>query len=170
VEDCVFPPAGRKEEDAVNAKRKVEIFSAGCPGCREAFEIVRRLACPSCDVRVLDMNDPGVAARAKARGIRSIPPVAVDGMLRPLLRAAWPRRGCTPAGGRRKPASLKSPARGRHALGGGKGNGGPAMPALRSWSRPNLAAGTGSLRPPSAFPPCCGTIPRTGGRCRHSAS
>lgn len=66
--------------DAKNdAKRQVEIFSAGCPACREAEETVRRLACPSCDVRVLDMNDPEVAARAKALGVRSVPAVAVDG-------------------------------------------------------------------------------------------
>jgi glutaredoxin 3 len=81
VECCVFLPAGRKEEDAVNAKRKVEIFGAGCPACREAVEIVRRLACPSCDVRVLDMTDPEVAARTGALGIRSVPAVAVDGTL-----------------------------------------------------------------------------------------
>ena len=38
-------------------------------------------ACPSCEVRVLDMHDPNVAARARALGIRSVPAVAVDGQL-----------------------------------------------------------------------------------------
>lgn len=63
----------------MNAKRKVEIFSAGCPACREAEEMVRRLSCPSCDVQVLDMKDEAVARRARELGVRSVPAVVVDG-------------------------------------------------------------------------------------------
>jgi hypothetical protein len=63
----------------MTAKRKVEIFSAGCPVCEETVELVNRLACPSCDVSVLDMRDGTVAARAKGLGIRSIPAVVIDG-------------------------------------------------------------------------------------------
>ena len=62
-------------------KRKVEVFSAGCATCNEAVEIVKREACPSCDVIVLDMHDSQVAKRAKALGIRSVPAVAIDGKL-----------------------------------------------------------------------------------------
>jgi glutaredoxin len=62
-------------------KRKVEVFSAGCATCNEAVEIVKRAACPSCDVIVLDMHDGQVAKRAKALGIRSVPAVAIDGKL-----------------------------------------------------------------------------------------
>ncbi len=36
--------------------RKIEIFSAGCPLCSEAEKTVRELACPSCDVTVLNMQ------------------------------------------------------------------------------------------------------------------
>lgn len=63
----------------MNSKRKVEIFSAGCPACREAEDLVRRLSCPSCDVQVLDMKDEAVAGRGRDLGIRSVPAVAVDG-------------------------------------------------------------------------------------------
>jgi glutaredoxin 3 len=62
-------------------KRKVEVFSAGCATCQEAVEIVKRAACPSCDVIVLDMHDREVAKRAKALGVRSVPAVAIDGKL-----------------------------------------------------------------------------------------
>ena len=62
-------------------KRKVEVFSAGCPACDDAVELVERLACPSCDVTVLDMKSPQVADRARALGIRSVPAVAIDGQL-----------------------------------------------------------------------------------------
>jgi glutaredoxin 3 len=42
---------------------------------------VKRAACSSCEVIVLDMNDSGVAKRAKALGVRSVPAVAIDGKL-----------------------------------------------------------------------------------------
>lgn len=61
--------------------RKVEIFSAGCATCEEAIELVRSIACSSCDIEVLDMQDKAIAERAKTLGIRSIPAVAIDGKL-----------------------------------------------------------------------------------------
>ena len=63
------------------AKRKVEVFSAGCPTCEETVELVKRGACSSCEVIVHDMHDMQVAKRAKDLGIRSVPAVAIDGKL-----------------------------------------------------------------------------------------
>jgi glutaredoxin len=60
-------------------KRKVEVFSAGCPACEEAVEIVQKLACPSCEIAVLDMHDIQVAKRAKSLGVRTVPAVVIDG-------------------------------------------------------------------------------------------
>ncbi|MCL5959211.1 MAG: thioredoxin family protein [Chloroflexi bacterium] len=65
----------------MNAKRKIEVFTAGCPACEEAVELVKRLACPSCQVNVLDMRDSDVARRAKDLDIRSVPAVVIDGKL-----------------------------------------------------------------------------------------
>jgi glutaredoxin 3 len=65
----------------MNAKRQVEIFSAGCPLCEETIQLVNRAACPSCDVAILDMRDPQVASRAKSLGVRSVPAVVIDGKL-----------------------------------------------------------------------------------------
>ena len=62
-------------------KRKVEIFSAGCPACEEAIELINRIVCPSCEVKVLDMNNVAVAERAKKLGIRSVPAIVIDGKL-----------------------------------------------------------------------------------------
>jgi len=62
-------------------KRKVEVFSAGCPVCEDVVALVQRLACPSCGVEVLSMNDIEVVKRAKALGVRSVPAVAIDGQL-----------------------------------------------------------------------------------------
>jgi glutaredoxin len=60
-------------------KRIVEVFSAGCPVCEDAVKLVKGMACPSCDVKVLDMRNPAIAARAKRLGIRSVPAVVIDG-------------------------------------------------------------------------------------------
>lgn len=65
----------------MSAQRKVEIFSAGCPACEETVAMVERIACPSCDVEVLDMGDSAVAAKAKSYGVRRVPAVAIDGRL-----------------------------------------------------------------------------------------
>ncbi len=61
--------------------RVVEIFSAGCPVCQETVETVKRIACSSCEIHVLDMADPQVAIRAKNLGVTSIPAVAINGEL-----------------------------------------------------------------------------------------
>jgi glutaredoxin len=65
----------------MTAKRKIEVFSAGCPACAETIELVNRAACPSCEVVVLDMRQGDIAKRAKALGIRSVPAVVIDGKL-----------------------------------------------------------------------------------------
>lgn len=61
--------------------RQVEIFSAGCPACEETVRLVNEIACDSCEITVLDMHDPEVAARARELDIRSVPAVAIDGKL-----------------------------------------------------------------------------------------
>jgi len=63
------------------AKRKIEVCSAGCGACTEVIGMVKRAACPSCEVTVHDMNNIDVARRAKSLGIRSVPSVVIDGKL-----------------------------------------------------------------------------------------
>jgi glutaredoxin 3 len=65
----------------MNAKRQIEVFSAGCPICRETIQLINRVARPSCNVTILDMRDPQVASRAKSLGVRSVPAVVIDGTL-----------------------------------------------------------------------------------------
>lgn len=70
--------------------RKVEIFSAGCPACQATVDLVKRIACPSCDVTVLDMNDSGVSKRAEALGINRVPAVVIDGKLADCCQVSAP--------------------------------------------------------------------------------
>lgn len=65
----------------MTTKRQIEVFSAGCSVCDDAVKMVNDIACPSCEVTVLDMNDADVASRAKSLGIRSVPAIVIDGKL-----------------------------------------------------------------------------------------
>jgi glutaredoxin len=84
--------SGDLEVDKMRNKRKVEVFSAGCPLCNEAVTLVRDMACSSCEVEILDMKDTNVAARARALGVRSVPAVVVDGKLASCCTDAGPTR------------------------------------------------------------------------------
>ncbi len=67
-------------------KRKIEIFSAGCPACQETIKLVNSIACASCDVTVLDMKDTAVADRAKTLGVQRVAAVLIDGKLADCCR------------------------------------------------------------------------------------
>lgn len=74
----------------MNARRKIEIFTAGCPLCEAAVAQVRGASCPSCEVEVLDMRKDAVAVKAKKYGIRSVPAVAIDGRFAPCCEKRGP--------------------------------------------------------------------------------
>ncbi len=63
----------------MTALRQVEVFSAGCGICEDVVTLVTSIACPSCDVSVLDMKDIANVHRAKSLGIKRVPAVVVDG-------------------------------------------------------------------------------------------
>ena len=63
------------------AKRKVEIFTAGCPVCDEAVKLVKDTACESCEVTIYNLTDPLSLKKAKDYGIRRVPTVVVDGRI-----------------------------------------------------------------------------------------
>ena len=84
-------------------KRKIEVFSAGCPVCDDTVKLVNNLACPSCEVNVLDMKTPEVAERAKGLGIRSVPAVVIDGKLAACCTGRGPDEATLKAAGLGKP-------------------------------------------------------------------
>ena len=65
----------------MNAKRRIEIFSAGCPVCEDTIKLVSSIACSSCEIEVLEMHKDDAAAKAKQYGVRSVPAIVVDGKL-----------------------------------------------------------------------------------------
>ena len=89
----------------MSAKRKIEVFTAGCHVCEETVEMVNRIACPSCEVSVLDMKNPEVASRAKGLGISSVPAVVIDGKLPDCCAGRGPDETTLRAAGLGKPLS-----------------------------------------------------------------
>ena len=87
----------------MSTKRSIEVFSANCPVCEETIELVNRLACPSCEVSVLDMNDPHIAERAQQLGIHSVPAVAIDGKLADCCTGRGPEQTGLQAAGLGQP-------------------------------------------------------------------
>ncbi len=87
----------------MNTKRKIEVFSAGCPVCTETVEMINHIACPSCEVSVFDMNKPAVAERARSLGIRSVPAVVIDGKLANCCSGRGPDEATLRAAGLGKP-------------------------------------------------------------------
>ena len=66
----------------MTVKRTIEVFTAGCPCCEDAVKLVQSIACPSCEVKILDMRtDKGAQAKAKQYGVKRVPAVAVNGKL-----------------------------------------------------------------------------------------
>ena len=86
-------------------KRKIEVFSAGCPVCDDTVKLVNNLACPSCEVNILDMKSPDVAEKAKNLGIRSVPAVVIDGKLADCCTGRGPDEATLKAAGVGKPLS-----------------------------------------------------------------
>ena len=66
-------------------KRKVEVFTAGCPVCDPVVSLVRETACPSCDVVIYNLAEEfdnlEIMNKLKSYGVNRIPSIAVNGKL-----------------------------------------------------------------------------------------
>ena len=61
-------------------KRKIEVFTAGCPLCDKAVKLVKSLACESCQVTVYDLRKQGIQ-KARKYGVAFVPTVVIDGKI-----------------------------------------------------------------------------------------
>ncbi|MEO6695688.1 MAG: thioredoxin family protein [Ignavibacteria bacterium] len=63
-------------------KRKIEIFTAGCPICEEQVQKIRKETCDSCEVEVLNVReDKSALEKSKNYNIISLPSVVINGVL-----------------------------------------------------------------------------------------
>jgi hypothetical protein len=89
------------------AKRQVEVFTAGCPVCEPAVQLVQELACPDCEVTVHDLRQTGdaftgetsPAELAAQYGINRVPAVVVNGSLVSCCQTSSPNRDQLSAAG-----------------------------------------------------------------------
>lgn len=63
-----------------NQKRKIEVFTAGCPLCEETLKLVRESVTP-CGCEVIERRCEGTECcdEAKTYGVRSMPTIIVNG-------------------------------------------------------------------------------------------
>ncbi len=66
-------------------KRIIEIFTAGCSVCTPTVDLVKSMACSSCEVIVYDLSKPcetqTCLQKVKQYDVKSLPAVAVNGVL-----------------------------------------------------------------------------------------
>lgn len=84
---------------AETKKRRVEVYTAGCPCCDASLKLVREIACENCGVTARDMRDPEVARNAEALGIRAVPAVVIDGQLAACCTSQGPTQEALRAAG-----------------------------------------------------------------------
>lgn len=64
-------------------KRKIEVFTAGCPVCIPVVELVQSMACESCEVEIYDLSkqsDPELYTdKLRQYNVTSLPTVVVNG-------------------------------------------------------------------------------------------
>lgn len=77
-----------KKEMRNMAKRKVEVFTAGCPVCSDLVDLVKATACPHCEVLVYNLNQGQGLEEAKRYGVEAVPAVVVEGKLLDCCRRA----------------------------------------------------------------------------------
>jgi glutaredoxin 3 len=65
----------------MNARKKIEIFSAGCSTCKETIELGKKIAGSTHEVMIHDMHQADVASKAKEHGVKSVPALVIDGTL-----------------------------------------------------------------------------------------
>jgi hypothetical protein len=92
-----------KKEVKYMAKRKVEVFTAGCPVCTDLVDLVKATACPDCEVTIYNLNQGQGVEAAKRYGVSAVPSVVVEGKLLECCKRAHPTEHDLKAAGIGKP-------------------------------------------------------------------
>jgi len=76
--------------------RKIEVFTSGCFLCDDAVQLVKELACPSCEVTVYNLAEPCESKecieKAKKYDVTSVPTVVIDGKIAECCKHGKPDR------------------------------------------------------------------------------
>lgn len=61
--------------------KKIEVFTADCPLCRDTLELIKKEACSECEVIEQRCSGDECCEPAKSYGIKAVPTVVVDGKI-----------------------------------------------------------------------------------------
>ena len=61
--------------------KKIEVFTADCPLCKETLEMIKKEACSECEVIERRCSGEECGESAKDYGIKAVPTVVVDGKI-----------------------------------------------------------------------------------------
>jgi glutaredoxin 3 len=65
----------------MSARRKIEIFTAGCPLCAETVTAIKQ-AVASCGCEVIEHNiSSQISREAQQYGVRAVPTIVIDGQI-----------------------------------------------------------------------------------------
>lgn len=85
IERWSSSPRTTHEEKSMETKRRVEVFTAGCPVCDDTVKLVQSLACPNCEVTVYDLREGYATDECRTLveqyDIQQLPAVVIDGKL-----------------------------------------------------------------------------------------
>lgn len=68
-----------------NQKRKIELFTSGCPLCEPVIKMLQETACSACEVTIYNLADTCDSQvcldKVATYGIKTLPAVVVNGVL-----------------------------------------------------------------------------------------
>jgi glutaredoxin len=83
-------------------KRKIEVFTAGCPVCKPVVELVQSMACSNCEAEVYDLSkqtDPEFYTdKLKQYKVTVLPTVIVNGQKVDIAEGGITREQLSQAG------------------------------------------------------------------------
>jgi len=63
-------------------KHAIEVFTSGCPLCRETIKIVQAAKCPECTLTEYNILEKvEYSEKARKYGVKAVPSIVVDGKL-----------------------------------------------------------------------------------------
>lgn len=62
--------------------RRIEVFTADCPLCRDTLKIIKQVKCPECEVIERRCSGEVCCEPAKGYDIKSVPTIVVDGKIK----------------------------------------------------------------------------------------
>lgn len=62
--------------------RRIEVFTADCPLCKDTLKIIKQVTCPECEVIERRCTGEACCEPAKGYDIKAVPAIVVDGKIK----------------------------------------------------------------------------------------